>query len=247
MNERMRHWWAVAITTALHLLPLAVLLWAASPAAPVPAPVETRISLRMIAPAAAPPQPLEEKQAPRPTQAARASTQVRQPTPPPPPPGRAPEGTLQANPQGLAGTAAAPAQAVPRTTAERPPALASITAAPPAPEAPPASQLAGADSDQWEARLMAQLERHRYYPAAARARRQQGIVWVRATITRDGRLQALRLERSSGLPLLDDAALKTFRRAQPLPPIPEEMSAPQELAVPVDYFLRQAGLANHPA
>ncbi|HHA2463723.1 TPA: energy transducer TonB, partial [Stenotrophomonas maltophilia] len=97
---------------------------------------------------------------------------------------------------------------------------------------------AGAASDQWEARLMARLERYRYYPAAARSRRQQGTAWVRASIDREGRLLALRLEQSSGQPMLDDAALQTFRRAQPLPPIPDELKAPQELVVPVEYYLR---------
>ncbi|MDU1661803.1 MAG: energy transducer TonB, partial [Stenotrophomonas maltophilia] len=53
-----------------------------------------------------------------------------------------------------------------------------------------------------------------------------------------GRLLALRLEQSSGQPMLDDAALQTFRRAQPLPPIPDELKAPQELVVPVEYYLR---------
>ncbi|UWU55458.1 energy transducer TonB [Stenotrophomonas maltophilia] len=72
----------------------------------------------------------------------------------------------------------------------------------------------------------------------ARSRRQQGTAWVRASIDREGRLLALRLEQSSGQPMLDDAALQTFRRAQPLPPIPDELKAPQELVVPVEYYLR---------
>lgn len=75
-------------------------------------------------------------------------------------------------------------------------------------------------------------------PTAARSRRQQGTAWVRASIDREGRLLALRLEQSSGQPMLDDAALQTFRRAQPLPPIPDELKAPQELVVPVEYYLR---------
>lgn len=38
--------------------------------------------------------------------------------------------------------------------------------------------------------------------------------------------------------MLDESALQTFRRAQPLPRIPEELPAPQELVVPVEYYLR---------
>ena len=128
--------------------------------------------------------------------------------------------------------------ALPRPAAavtDTPPAPASITAAPPTPDAPPANIQAGAVSDQWDARLMARLERYRY-PAAAR--RQQGTAWVRASIGRTGRLLSLRLEQSSGQPELDAAALQTFRRAQPLPPIPDELKAPQERVVPVEYYLR---------
>ncbi|KAF1012836.1 MAG: hypothetical protein GAK31_03916 [Stenotrophomonas maltophilia] len=246
MSERGRHWLAMAITAGLHLLPVVLLCWVAAPA-PVPAPVEeTRISLRLIAPPAAPPRPLEEKQAPQPTQAAPDSAAARTRTPPPPQPTQAREGLLQASAERGTGTAPRPADAVPTLSADTHPAQAAVTAAPPAPEAPPAVQMAGIASEQWEAKLMAHLERYRYYPAAARSRRQEGIVWVRATITRDGRLQALRLERSSGQPMLDDAALKTFRRAQPLPRIPDDMPAPQELAVPVDYFLRQAAALGGP-
>lgn len=128
--------------------------------------------------------------------------------------------------------------ASPAAATDASPAPASITAAPPASRRATGGLQAGAASDQWEARLMARLERCRYYPAAARSRRQQGTAWVRASIDREGRLLALRLEQSSGQPMLDDAALQTFRRAQPLPPIPDELKAPQELVVPVEYYLR---------
>ncbi len=84
---------------------------------------------------------------------------------------------------------------------------------------------------------MAALEKHRRYPNAARARREQGTSLVRVSIARDGRVLALALERGSGSARLDEAALQTFRRAQPLPPVPDTLAAPQELAVPVEFFL----------
>ncbi len=129
--------------------------------------------------------------------------------------------------------------APPAAVTDASPAPASITAAPPAPDAPPADFQAGAASDQWEARLMARLERYRYYPAVARSRQQQGTTWVRASIDREGRLQALRLEQSQRP--TDARRRRTAdvsARAQPLPPIPMEMKAPQELVVPVEYYLR---------
>lgn len=224
MSERGQHWQAIAITAVLHLLPLLLLVhWVAAPPMLPPPEQDVRISLRLLAPAT-PPQPVEERQADTPSQAQQARASQPAKSPPPPKPTAAREGELAASETGGATDAS--------------PAPASITAAPPAPDAPPADFQAGAASDQWEARLMARLERYRYYPAAARSRRQQGTAWVMASIDREGRLLALRLEQSSGQPMLDDAALQTFRRAQPLPPIPDELKAPQELVVPVEYYLR---------
>lgn len=237
VSERGQHWQALAITLGLHLLPLLLLVhWVTTPP-PLPPPEDdVRISLRLLAPAA-PPQPVEEVQSDRPSQAQQphAAEATKRP---PPPLTAAREGTLAAGD----GNSLAPQPhlrlALPVPTTDSSPAPASITAAPPTPDAPPAEQQAGATSDQWEARLMARLERFRYYPAAARSRRQQGTSWVRASIDREGRLRALALEQGSGQPMLDDAALQTFRRAQPLPRIPDELPAPQELVVPVEFYLR---------
>jgi protein TonB len=57
-------------------------------------------------------------------------------------------------------------------------------------------------------------------------------------VGRDGSLLALSLERTSGFPLLDQAALDTFRRAAPLPKVPEDRQAPVELSFPVEFFMR---------
>ena len=236
-RERRTHWMAVAITATLHLLPvLGLLHWTTSTPRPTPPVEEVRISLRMLPPTA-PPQPLEELKAERPSQA-----QQPRPAQPrtlsPPPPSRAQEGTLAAADGRTPDAQAQPLPALVLPAHEAPPAPASISAAPPSPDAAPAPQLAGTHSDTWEARLMARLERHRYFPSAARARRQQGTAWVRASVDRSGRLRTLLLERSSGEPMLDQAALQTFRRAQPLPRIPDDLPAPQERVVPVEYYLR---------
>lgn len=237
MSERGQHWQAMAITIGLHLLPLLLLVhWVTAPPALPPPEQDVRISLRLLAPST-PPQPLEERQADTPSQAQQARASQPAKSPPPPTPTAAREGELAASETGGRGRQPLPI-APPAAVTDASPAPASITAAPPAPDAPPADLQAGAASDQWEARLMARLERYRYYPAAARSRRQQGTAWVRASIDREGRLLALRLEQPSGQPMLDDAALQTFRRAQPLPPIPAELKAPQELVVPVEYYLR---------
>ncbi|MBO0396070.1 energy transducer TonB [Stenotrophomonas maltophilia] len=238
MSERSQHWQSIVITVVLHLLPLLLLMHrvAVPPTLPPTPEQDVRISLRLLAPAT-PPQPVEERQADTLSQAQQARASQPTTSPPPPKPTATREGEIAASETG--GTGRKPLPVTPSAAAtDASPAPASITAAPPAPDAPPADFQAGAASDQWEARLMARLERYRYYPAAARSRRQQGTAWVRASIDREGRLLALRLEQSSGQPMLDDAALQTFRRAQPLPPIPDVLKAPQELVVPVEYYLR---------
>ncbi|WP_416057262.1 energy transducer TonB family protein [Stenotrophomonas maltophilia] len=239
MSERSRHWQAIAISVGLHLLPLLLLVHWVSPTPPLPPPEQDiRISLRLLAPAT-PPRPVEERHADTPRPAQQASAARPAPATPPPTPTAAREGEQAASE--AAGNGRQPLLIAPPAAAiDAPPASASIAAAPPTPDAPPAQTQAGAASDQWEARLMARLQRYRYYPAAARARRQEGTAWVRVSVDRSGRLLLLRLEQSSGQPLLDEAALQTFRRAQPLPAPPDELKAPLERVVPVEYFLHQA-------
>ena len=50
--------------------------------------------------------------------------------------------------------------------------------------------------------------------------------------------QPLDLRVPSGHALLDEEALQTFSRAQPLPPPPASLPDPVELEVPVEFFLR---------
>lgn len=236
MSERRQHWHAMTISIGLHLLPLLLLVNGVS-RPPLPPPEQdVRISLRLLAPTT-PPQPVEERQADRPSPSQQAQAAQPRRSPPPPKATAAPQADLAASEKNGDGRQPLPV-APPAVTNDASPAPASVAAAPPTPDAPPADTQAGAASDQWEARLMARLERYRYYPAVARSRRQQGTAWVRASIDRQGQLRALRLEQSSGQPMLDDSALQTFRRAQPLPAIPQELPAPQELVVPVEYYLR---------
>jgi len=113
------------------------------------------------------------------------------------------------------------------------------TRAPKSIPAPPARQASSNISATWEAQLLAHLEKYRRYPAAARARREQGVVHVRFRMSREGRLLSAEVLRSSGSTALDRAALDTVRRAQPLPAIPPEKPDPLELSVPVEFFVKR--------
>ncbi|MEQ8806307.1 MAG: energy transducer TonB [Rhodospirillales bacterium] len=98
--------------------------------------------------------------------------------------------------------------------------------------------LAGAAADYMSV-LQAWLEKHKEYPRSARLRRIEGAVLLYFAIDRDGHLLAYRIERSSGHRMLDTETIAMINRAQPLPPIPNDMSRDKlEVVVPVQFSLR---------
>ncbi len=124
-------------------------------------------------------------------------------------------------------------------------------AAEPAPAPPPAapslaeptpSVAAAPSSDvlsDFERRLLTHLEQQKRYPRSAQMRREQGVVYLRFTMDRTGRLLSARIERSSGHADLDEEVLALIKRAEPLPPFPASMPQAQlELVAPFQFFLR---------
>lgn len=111
------------------------------------------------------------------------------------------------------------------------------TTAPKTLAAPAAARLSSDASQNWEARLLAHLEQYRSFPARARAARQQGTVHVRFRMNRAGSVLAASVQRSSGFTTLDQAALDTLKRAQPLPAIPDGRPDEIELTIPVEFYL----------
>lgn len=160
--------------------------------------------------------------------------QVRAPMPPDPvvlpPPPKIPAPVVQAR------TPAARVQPAPAVAAARSP-------APPAADSG-SSDSAGSspDAKKKEARyyslLMAHLNRKKRYPSDAKKARQQGIVTVRFTVERSGRVSDASIKRSSGHDLLDSETLALMQRVSPLPPIPREMDRETiTISLPIDYSL----------
>jgi protein TonB len=79
------------------------------------------------------------------------------------------------------------------------------------------------------------IQRHKHYPRTARRRKQQGAVFVRFTILRDGTIRDIRLKRRSDYSALNKAAVRIFRRIGSFPPVPEGVPAPMTITVPVRY------------
>jgi protein TonB len=103
---------------------------------------------------------------------------------------------------------------------------------------PPPPQASINSPNTWEGQVLAQLNRHRRYPRAAQARRQQGVPYIRFVIDREGNVLSVRLERSSGVAVLDREAVALPKRAQPLPKPPADRpGATIELVAPVEFLL----------
>lgn len=102
-----------------------------------------------------------------------------------------------------------------------------------------AAAVAARQASDWQAIVLAHLERHRRYPFAAQRAREQGTADLRFRVDRRGRVLAARIERSSGSAALDEEAVAVVRRAEPLPPPPPEIAGETlELVVPVRFRLR---------
>lgn len=118
-------------------------------------------------------------------------------------------------------------------------------AAPPAagsPVPPPPASAPKAENDQarqdFVARLLAQLNRFKQYPRAARQARIQGVVMLHFVMDAGGRVLRADIAKSSGRPVLDAEALALIQRAQPLPPLPADFpSRTLDAVVPVEFSL----------
>jgi protein TonB len=104
----------------------------------------------------------------------------------------------------------------------------------PPPPRPSVEQVAS-----WHRQIAMQIERHKSYPAAARARRQTGIAQLAFTINRRGMVTASRIVRSSSFAALDQETIATVRRAQPFPAPPPNMPGETfDFTIPIRFNIR---------
>lgn len=89
------------------------------------------------------------------------------------------------------------------------------------PSAPPASN--GVDADglrSYRLALAREARRHKRYPSQAIDAGWGGTAEVRVSVPAVGAVQVAELTKSSGHPLLDEAALEMLRQAAPATPVP---------------------------
>ena len=95
------------------------------------------------------------------------------------------------------------------------------------------------NASSYSGRIMSHLRRHQRYPRSARTAGLEGQATVRFTINQSGSVTAVRLVRSSGHPVLDEATLSMVRRASRFPAIPREANRSQmTFTAPIAYRLR---------
>jgi protein TonB len=124
----------------------------------------------------------------------------------------------------------------------------SVAAAPPAAEHRATHAAALADGPtrhdpnavlNWKSRLVAQIERHKHYPAEAQSRGEQGVAQVAFSVDRRGGVHGARVVHSAGSLMLDRDALAWVARAAPLPPPPPDVAgALIPIVVPLRYSVR---------
>lgn len=85
-----------------------------------------------------------------------------------------------------------------------------------------ATQSGNARVSNYPGKVVSKLRRSLRYPSAAKRQRLKGEVRIRFTVARNGSVSGIRIVRSSGSSVLDQAALETVRRAAPFPRIPDE-------------------------
>lgn len=184
---------------------------------PVPpvAPVDVELVAARPDPIAAPPAPLAS-----PTRSARVAARHHQPPPPP----AAPE-------------AAAPAP-------ERAPAAVEpvAPAAPPEPATPTVPARPGPASAAAKSPVVSAVPRYRSnvapdYPVACRRRGEEGVVLLNVTVSAGGLPTAISLNRSSGHPLLDQAALDAVHRWTFEPGRAGDVPVSTQVVVPVRFSL----------
>lgn len=83
-------------------------------------------------------------------------------------------------------------------------------------------------------KLESHLARFHTYPALI-GRRPEGLARVGLIVNRDGRVMDAWIETSSGSRQLDDAAMATVRRSEPLPVLPGDLPSSIDLIVPLKF------------
>lgn len=92
--------------------------------------------------------------------------------------------------------------------------------------------------DDYLDRVRRHLERYKHYPDEALKKKEEGTVMVAFTLAHDGTVTGAWITRSSGNPLLDQAALAMLHDGSPVPPVPPQYwNRTGPITLPVDFTI----------
>lgn len=228
---------ALALSLLLHLLALAGGVWPQPLPTLSPAPLQASLVSPepAVQPTPAPAAPVQASagRAPPPASgASRKSTPAVAPVDGPAP---------RHEPAPAPGPATSAVEERDDRAAAFPAAVAAASSPSPAADAAPPASAVSADSlRQYRIDLAVAARRFRVYPAAARARGWEGVAEVGLALSPALPAPQLRLLRSSGHEVLDEAALRMLSRAAAATPLPEGLrGAGFELTLPVRFSLEE--------
>ena len=97
-------------------------------------------------------------------------------------------------------------------------------------------------SDEYLALIESRIKEFHKYPLAARRVGLEGTVFLEFLLYRDGTIGDIKITKSSNIPMLDKAAIKTIEAGNPYPPFPSEIRGDSEwisewIALPITYNL----------
>jgi protein TonB len=131
--------------------------------------------------------------------------------------------------------------APPSPVMAQPPVAAAVAPAAPvvAPQKPAGETSGGETRSSYLGRVLAQLNRFKQYPRAARQARIEGVVMLHFVMDADGKVQSAEIAKSSGRPILDAEGLALIQRAQPLPALPVDFPTRSlDAVVPIEFSLK---------
>jgi len=105
--------------------------------------------------------------------------------------------------------------------------------------AAPAPGFNGAALSSWKSEIVIRINSVKEYPEEARAQGTNGTASISFSVDRSGRVVSVRLSGSSGSSILDQAAVATLRRANPLPAPPADVPGNHfNFTVPLHFSVR---------
>lgn len=102
---------------------------------------------------------------------------------------------------------------------------------------PPASRRIADVHDEYRRRLLAKIEKNKFYPTIARRRNLEGMIQVRFRLGCQGEVETLEIEGKHSL--LRKAAGKAIEASLPLPAIPAEVECPMLIDYAMAYTLEK--------